>query len=510
MKHSPSCYNTKKVFYIILLMTTPEFSRTDAFTKVFFGQRAGKTPSLDNIPPPPSVPTPPPPSPFNSRKIVTISAIAFTVLALLLGGFGYWHLSAPSRLQAAITEAQKDIRSYESEFLIQQASGTVLMTGVMVMDLEKGLVGGETTIPDIGTMKTVLSADHYYAKVSIANPTIQTMVQLPSDWIDYDLSDPSSPAGRFFQERIFWANTRQITQGDCSLPKEEQLEALPTLYLQCTFTDPKSATTGTAEVWFNSNTLLPLQLKATVSGMTITERISKVNYAPEIFIPENALTLDAWKEKQFFAGLPKENISAIVIYRGKGVSLEEESAAVRAIHAYYGVTPVTFPEDVGAISDRQPLYNAERKQYDADTVWSLIGNQKQGTSTRFLYLLPVDMYSPISPERPYVFSRALPGVNTILLSLAPLRTTPPEVGSTTPALVNERIGKAVVRAVGVSTGIAYSEDAERKECIMYQATTTQELDRVGTSTCPLTERAVTQVFKFTPSTQTSSTTPVSE
>lgn len=483
----------------------------NAFDRVFFGERKSTTENtaaaLDRAHTP---------SPFttldlsSSKRLVHVGMAALLLVVFITIGIVYWNQSAPSRLLSAIQSAQQDIHSYESEFRLTNASGTDLMSGVMDLHFDKAVFGGETAIPNIGVIKSVMSSGHYFGKVTITDPTLQSLLKLPNVWIDYDLKDPNTPGGALYLQAAYWTSPASLVRTDCSAPAEQTLEEIPVLYMKCPLVGTEAGAGGSYELWMNSSTYAPVQIKVNTSGQTLTQRISKVNYAPEINVPTDALTIAAWKEKQFFDSLPKEPITTVIIYRGKGVSLKEEATAVQAIRSYYGVNTVTFPEDIGTLPKQFPVYNTERKQYDADVIWSLIGNQKQSTSTRFVYLLPVDMYSLISPERTAVTSRALPEINTVLVSLSPLKKDAPATGSTTETLINERITKTVVRALGVSAGIAYSTDADQKECIMYQATSTQGLDEVGTSTCPMTERAIKHVFNFEPAAQAPSSTPPTE
>jgi predicted Zn-dependent protease/outer membrane lipoprotein-sorting protein len=424
-----------------------------------------------------------------------------SILALLIGGGAsawYWQKGAPERLLAAVLEVQQTVKTYESEFVVRNIEkSTEIMSGIINVDLSKNLLGGETTIPKLGKTQFVFDGKHYYAKLSLENPLLREMLKLPEDWIIYDLNDPTAPS----KEVLLGKNSGRFgshafTVERWSIPEERTIDGKLALYLVYDMKRDEPTATGTVELWVDKTTYTPLQMQVRSGGAELLWHITKVNTPVTITPPTNAISMTEMKTKQFLSGLSKEKITEVAIYRGAGVSKTDEDIAVKAVLDYYGIKAVTFAENAGELPKQSPVYDVGRKQYNADAVWEGFGAKMAGLggTKRVIVLLSQDTYSSVSPLREYVFSRTLPGVNTMIVSLHRLKTNLPASGILSEVLISERISKVVARTLGVSVGLAYSEDAKRKECMMYQSTTVEELDQVGTDICGMAKEALPLIF----------------
>jgi predicted Zn-dependent protease len=334
-----------------------------------------------------------------------------------------------------------------------------------------------------------------YTKTTLKDQKMKEMLHFPLEWIKIDESTASTS---FPVPKTDSITTVQKIDTTWTLPIKQTINGKE-FYVTSLTVNTASTGTSTIEWRFSSATKTVDSMKITNDGAYFLVHIGKINSSPAIDIPKNTLTLKEWDAKRFLLGLSKDKIKDITIYRVNGVTDEEVAVVKKAIQQYYGIEATVWQSVIPSSLKNGWWYNPKTKQFDGDALWNSIASWflTSATTTRGILLVPDDMYTNITPS-PYIFSRSLPKVSTVVISVARLRengTSSPEMKK---QLLEDRLTKITVRTLGVSVGLAYSEDGDKKECIFYQATTTEELDTVGKDVCPIAKVGIPMLFEKKP------------
>jgi len=219
---------------------------------------------------------------------------------------------------------------------------------------------------------------------------------------------------------------------------------------------------------------------------------------PVIFVKKAGVTTQDTKEEvsnklqqtMFLSSLPDKQITDVFI-GGYGVPngtlelieqvIKDKIGVGTSIEAYSGTLPM-----------RDNYYDKSRGQFDGDAVWQYFIDTfaDRGDTVRYLIVVNEDMYTKLQPERPYIFSRASFLNNTAVISVKRLKG---ESTSST-EIYQQRVEKLALRTLGVTVGFSLSPDADNINCVMYQALTLEDLDRVGSIFCEETETAFNKAF----------------
>lgn len=434
-----------------------------------------------------------------SHKKLINSAIGILVV-LTLGALGawYWQHSAPKRLRAAVLATERAVKTYDADLVVSNMQNNIeVMHGTIKADLAQHLIGADMTFPNLATSLMVVDPQHVYAKLTFDNTLLRDMLHLPDEWIVYDPNDtavPGKEAGLATQSGRF--GTYAFTDDRWSIPEVRDLDGKSALYLTYDMKHDDPNATGEVSLWVDAVTYVPLRMRVHSGQLELLWKFKAVDGPVVIVAPTGAVPMSEWKQKQFLSGLPKEKITSMVFHSGKGVSKDDATTAVQAIEDYYGVKAVISTKEWAAIPKDPAVYDTDRKQYNADALWEMATLQTKDAAPnkRDVYLFADDVYSAVSPGQEYVFSRALPDANVVFISLARLQSAQKNNSTSTEVLTKERITKVVVRTIGVSAGLAYTDDANRKECVMHEALTLAELDQTGTDICPIAKEAIPTVF----------------
>jgi predicted Zn-dependent protease len=202
------------------------------------------------------------------------------------------------------------------------------------------------------------------------------------------------------------------------------------------------------------------------------------------------------KNKIFEAGLPKEKITEVHIggYAVPAGTLETIQAAIQQKIGVPVTIDSNYPEEIPKDAE---IYNESRQQFDGDAMWQNSSGsfEANGDTKRYLVIINEDMFTKIQPERLYIMSRAIPKTNNAMISVKRLQNF--SDASTEPASAErykERVGKLAVRVLGVTAGLSLTPDADNINCLMYQSSSIDELDKVGTNFCETTKNALDRVF----------------
>jgi predicted Zn-dependent protease len=202
------------------------------------------------------------------------------------------------------------------------------------------------------------------------------------------------------------------------------------------------------------------------------------------------------KNKIFEAGLPKEKITEVHLggYAVPAGTLEAIQAAIQEKIGVSVTIDSNYPEE---IPKDAKIYNESRQQFDGDAMWASSSKsfEANGNTKRYLVIIDEDMFTNIQPERPYIMSRAIPKTNNAMISVKRLQNFSDT--SSEPASLErykERVEKLAVRTLGVTAGLSLTPDADNINCLMYQSSNIDELDKVGTDFCETTKNALEKVF----------------
>lgn len=176
-----------------------------------------------------------------------------------------------------------------------------------------------------------------------------------------------------------------------------------------------------------------------------------------------------------------------VIIRGYGnVPDYLLQAAKNAIQQKIGVRiniEAAHPE----FAEQPPQYNAKRKQFDADELWDTESGFVNSTQDkRLMMVVDVDVYTELQPERPYVFSRALPNVDVILISTHRFQKLSDAGDQPAPReLAASRMQKLALQTLGISVSLEGSSYGLEPDisCVMYRGRILSELDKQGDNFC---------------------------
>lgn len=182
------------------------------------------------------------------------------------------------------------------------------------------------------------------------------------------------------------------------------------------------------------------------------------------------------------------SIFTIVIYKGPGVSDKEIAIAKNAVQSYYSLTPKVLQLDEKVVPKTDDIYTTSRAQYKAGSLWKSISKTvdpdtqvalMNNKDRRYIVLLSDDMnWDDGRDEYKFLYTNALIPSAPIIISLAHLKQ------ASTTDIFSDRLTKLIVRTLGIGFGLVYSNpDADNKNCIFYQTTTVEELDKIGKDLC---------------------------
>lgn len=182
----------------------------------------------------------------------------------------------------------------------------------------------------------------------------------------------------------------------------------------------------------------------------------------------------------------KHSSFTIIIYLAPGVSDQEAAVANKAVNDYYSLTPTIQRLDASWFTKNDKNYNFERNQYKVNSLWKTFSRGidpetglrfTENKDRRYVILLADDMnWDDARDAYKFLYLNALVPSAPIIISTAQLKQ------NVTETVFSERLTKLVVRTLGVSFGLTYSS-TENQNCIYYQTTTVEELDKTGKDLC---------------------------
>ncbi len=433
-----------------------------------------------------------PPQSHGKRNIL-ITFVVLLMFALIgVGGWVYYQ-NSPQGILSSLLKSASTVTSYEGTVTVKDSSKSITTDGVITADVTKKTSWIKLQ-PNESKMETeVISVgDISYVKVFTTDPETLKIVRLPDAWQMIDTKSTSTSSNGIKNETV-----TEITQANdaWTLPKKEVVDGKEFYTISLTKQlSPESVIVK--EMSFDAATKMIHSLTIT-NGEFITHiAITKVNTNPSIEAPKNFLTQEEWGRELFIGVLPKVKIDTILIFRMKGVPEEETEITKKAISEYYGVDALISPIVLDQLPKTEAWYSNERKQYDENMMlgYMLTWFKESASSTRGILLTSDDMYSKKSASSTYTMSRALANSNSIVVSTSRMRANNASTSEAKKQLLEDRLTKTVVRSLGESVLLTLSSDAAKKECIFYQASTVEELDKVGKDACPIAKKGIPMLF----------------
>lgn len=456
--------------------------------------------------------------------------VAFCLFFLsALGSFIYFSLfgdppiNGDKILEQTMT-ASSAVKSYTAEIFIQNegvASSSAVVNGTVRVDTATGAHNGlfsfslsrNNTNPRL-EVETLTFPEASYAKFILNDKMNKSLAAYPPDWVIITASEVGPEQYAVLQRSLAVADVLELfRKGGKYLAIEGTAEKqIGGVEPQIHFvlrpskieSDRPSEVSenfdtllrkGEVNVWVAAKDKSVREVRYSVNGYSITMRIKNTSARPNIERPEGSITLTEWKTKQFSAFALKDPISEIFIGSYGAIKKEYLEALSSAIKKQTGIkATVLIPGS--ELPQTMPLYNAERKQFDADTAYNSAkaASQKYGAKTRFIYVLDVNMYSSLRPKQVSAWFIDELGSNTVLMSLYGLR----RISDTDPSpadqpLVISRAQKIALHALGTSVGFGLSPSTENPTCLSYKTDSLAELDKQGTAYCA-PESSTTKAF----------------
>lgn len=187
--------------------------------------------------------------------------------------------------------------------------------------------------------------------------------------------------------------------------------------------------------------------------------------------------------------------SSVPVFVGSYGSIKKEylDGVQTAVEKATGAK-VTILESAETPVKKSPLYNTARQQFDADTLLKGVetASLPYGTTSRFIFVFDVDMYSSSNPSLKSVWYAGLKGKNVSVISLYGLqKKSDTDLSAADPSLVAVRLQKNALRMMGTNIGVPSSSEAS---CIMYPSKTLADLDKQGTGYCSPEQSLVNAAF----------------
>lgn len=193
------------------------------------------------------------------------------------------------------------------------------------------------------------------------------------------------------------------------------------------------------------------------------------------------------QNKIFFASLSSVPVKEVFIGSYGAVDKEILEGLRSKIEKTYGVK-TTLLNPGPAVPKEEPFYNKSRNQYNSDVLFKSVEQSSAvyGPAVRFLYVVDLNLssFSEWAPEPSWL--RAEKDINAAIVSLA-------SFGKNTNVL-SVRVGKAAVRALGITVGFDSTPSVADASCVMYPALTVEDLDAQGNTLCSPELEAVGRVF----------------
>lgn len=435
---------------------------------------------------------PVPPQSHGKRNFLITLGVLLVCVLLGVGGWVYYQ-NSPQGILSSLLKSASTVTSYEGAVIVKDSTKSTTSEGVITADVTKKASWLKLE-PNESKMETeVISVgDISYIKVFTTDPETLKIMTLPDAWLMIDTKSTSTSSSIIKNETV-----TDITQASdaWTLPKKEVVDGkeLYTIFLTKRLSPD---TVVVKEMSFDVATKMIYSLKVTSGELVTHITITKVNTSPSIEAPKNFLTQQEWDRELFIGILPKVKINNILVFRMKGVSEEEAEITKEAISEYYGVDASISPIILDPLPKTDAWYSAERKQYDENMMlgYMLTWFKESASSTRGILLTSDDMYSKKSASSTYTMSRALANSNSIVVSTSRMRANNASTSEAKKQLLEDRLTKTVVRSLGESVLLTLSSDAAKKECIFYQASTVEELDKVGKDACPIAKKGIPMLF----------------
>ena len=453
----------------------------------------------------------------------------FSFFTLILVGGGYFAYSK-FFLKNALADALSSIVSagtYHQDFTAETTKDNqkVIVTGSFDVDTSLDKIKGtiETLFP-LGTptqnvkliSDNVVIGSNAYVKLSTDNILLQNLLKLPDSWISFDLNSlPPEYSG--FNTGYLASHLSDFLKAGKSvlIIRQQSKETLNneetihfTLNLSPNFSgliqdnSAKSffnsvSSSGNIELWIGVTDNILKKIVISTDDTVITSLISSIGVPVAIEIPQNPISYDEFKHQAFEASLSQTPVKEVILGAYGGVSdhlLQVMSDSIKQNFKVKVTIGANYKEGLPQVAI---LYNANRKQYDADALWTYLLSltKSSGPSVRYIYVLENDIYTSLQPERPYIFSRSLQDVNTAIISIARIQyqsdTSSVVASSDT---IDMRIRKLVLRTLGVTVGLANSPSSNDINCVMYQADNLSDLDKKGEKFCGFENDAISKVF----------------
>lgn len=480
-------------------------------------------------------------------------------LVVLVAGGSYAYLterSTPEQILSAAQQKFAGLGAYQEDFvmitstnspaILNPSTGTstlntqskiiTTMSGNMTVvgNDSQGSISVSLSSPSIKsqgtssaiTIDTTVLDKEVYARININNPLLAMLLHFPKAWIHFDVANP--PKQFASMQSALAQNQKNIMDlllknGGFQIQSTQSEiingEEMTKLVLIATLDTTKLIQTAnerlTYDLFLKNNhidlwvskkdqMIRKIQLGGATEQTDLTLTISQLSSPPSIVAPTPAYTYDDYLYQTFAESLPKTTVQTIVL-GSYGLAKEDINALQKEIEKTFH-TQIIVLSTFGNLLDKSTesglikskIYDPARKQFNADMLWDYFSHVLDKTNdprVRYVVIIGQDMYSTISKDSPYVFSRSLPVTNVILISSAHLHDrSDGSVGSVDQTTFHDRLQKLVMRTLGVSAGFELSPYATDSHCLMHFSNNLMDLDAVGKEFCGKEADEINHVF----------------
>lgn len=459
-----------------------------------------------------------------SRKKLLYSAILIVLILLLSGGV-YVYLTRFAKDALAQTfDKMSGISSYSQDisYTVKSGDQKVDITGTIDFDVKNEKSKGHLEASGAGTSQgmsfstdTISIGKVVYLKTSSSNPILGDL--MPKDWLRLDtenlpeemkaqLQDSEQTTkdnlSAFFEKSQSFLSVKSKqdeTSGDQKLVHY-------TLSLSPAFLDQLSAdqksffenmTKGDLEIWINKKSFLTEKISFKGPDNEFSSTIKNVNQPVRIEAPASSVTYEEFQAQIASSFLSKTPVNEIFLGYYGDVRQPTIDRIKNIITDNFGVKVTVLSGGQPAFPNKNPFYDSARKQFDADYIWESLSSfsTQYGQGVRQLFITNSDLFTKIQPDRPYIFTRALPDTNTALISINRiLKASDSDSSQASSDLYYSRLDKLVLRTLGVTVGLSGAPSASDINCVMYQYQNLKELDTTGKIFCEDQKAALKKVF----------------
>jgi predicted Zn-dependent protease len=388
-----------------------------------------------------------------------------------------------------ITTNLSKIVSYEGTIHVSDLEKNKLTDGVVVVDYQK-----KNTSVKLNDKKnnlvntTIIDGDNFYSNTFSVNNNATSSYKITNKWLKTSVNDTGESLKEIYRDKNHPLFYLPKIDKNWILSKKQIINNKELYTL--TKTSAEASSTKTIELRFNSRSLALDSIRIVINTKIVEIFITKINSTQVIEIPKDFLTSAELRDILILRNLPSKKIKNINLFYEEGITDEEIQTTKDSIYKYYGINVQTL-KNYSTLPLARKILFTEDGRLDGDVLWDQFAKALplNSTSTINILLTDEDMYSKNINKSSYIFSRAMPNNNAIVISTKHLYSSED--------ILKNRLMKIVVRSIGVSVGLSYSSDAKKKECIFYQATTTKELDSVGNDLCTVAKELIPIYFEST-------------